>query len=345
MRNYKILLCIAAAGLSFAACNNHYDENEHGTPSDPRAISFDVAVPKTARAATTSQTIREFRVWAFAQGKPFMSNIKVSRDENSPWTYSPTMYWPLNQTLNFYCVSPEISTGVRLERDGRDADIPGFVNREGKTDLLYAVNIGESKSPVHVNFRHALSQINFNVKRATRTSHMLKVEVNAVDLLGTYHQGDFEYPDRTTAPDSRDRGEWDNQTGLRDASIYGGGDMITLLNDKAERANNTGYIFAIPQELLESKPDHSGGAYVRVLCSIYDQQTNLKLWPPRELQEAATESGYIYFPLNRDARIDEWEPGKFYNYTLTIDVPESASAISFDVTVDDMNDFKTDLDL
>ena len=337
MLSYKFIVPLAVVALTATACSD--DNKHHETPTDPNAISFDVAVPKASRAVTTTQSISEFRVWSFAAGKPFMQNVLVSRTDGSGWTYNPTMYWPLNEPLNFYCVSPFISTSLELK--GNEADIPGFVNTDGKTDLLYAVNMRETKSPVHVNFRHALSQVNFYLKRAQRSASPIRVEVNAVDLLDTYHTGDFEYPEQTTAPnDFRAIGDWDNQRNVQDASIFKGA-MIAIEDNDSHHANNTGYIFAIPQDLRTSvvTGNSHAGSYARVLCAVYDQNTNLKLWPPTSLEHQATGAGYVYFPLNDNARIDEWEPGRAYNYTLTIDVPASASSISFDVTVDEMNDF------
>ena len=254
-------------------------------------------------------------------------------------TYSPQMYWPIGKTVNFFCVSPNVRTTTLP--DGEN-DIPGFVNSNGQVDLLYAVNIGESESPVRINFRHALSKVQFQLRREVRSKSMLHVEVTDVDLLGTYSEGTFVYPRATTEennPTEASTGRWKDQTQILEAKIFQ--DTATVLTDeyKLFRSEKLQYTLSIPQPLVKSEESNGTytGAYVRVLCSIYDQNTGLKLWPSATTPgyDKDSQNGYIYFPLNADgAKVTTWEPGKAYNYNLTIGVPKSGSTIDFDITVD-----------
>ena len=337
----KFLTHIAiAASVAFAltSCSDH----DSDAPSAGNIISFNASAPLGGRQVVTTNSLRDFKVWAFAEGKPYMSDVTVDRSNNG-WSYTPSMYWPSATPLNFYSYSPAIRTATAT--DSSNPDIPGFING-GKTDLLYAVNIGETRvgsqaSPVQINFRHALSQVRFQVRPrvAKAGEQSLSVNVKALDLLGTNTVGSFNFPKNSTTIGNQVAGEWSDQGSPEEKNIFEGEEMLNT--DVAKELISTGYIFSIPQTLPKS--DISGnsyaGAYARVLCEIFDRNTGVKIWP--QAADAVTDgAGYIYFPLSADQTSDaEWQLGKAYRYTLNIDVPASSSKIDFDVTVEEYPDF------
>ena len=329
-------LLVSAAGLS--SCS----KDDDNTPDVPRpskeAISFNVTVPKAARGVTTTSSINDFSVWAFTGNELFMNNVKVNR-EGSVWNYSPTMFWPAdNAEVNFYCVSPTIPGNVLTATP--TPDIPGFINNTGSVDLLYAVNMKQTAGEtgqVKVNFRHALSQVRFKLRRQDGTHNPLRVEVGAVQVMNICSTGTFNFPRATTSADSDVRGEWSDTKTTVSPDIYRG-ETITLTSE-AQLVGNSGYIFTVPQILATSVENGYEGAYVRVLCSIYDETSGVKLWPSTSAStyDQASGSGYLYFPLASTP--STWDAGKAYVYSLTIGMPQGSSAIEFDVTVDDYQDF------
>lgn len=338
MNYFTSLLTASLMATAFVAC----DDDHNAAPDSGNAISFNASAP--LRELTTTNTLRDFKVWGFADSKPYMSDVTVNKIDGA-WTYSPVQYWPADAELNFYSYSPAITTSTAS--DDTNPDIPGFVNG-GSTDLLYAVNIGETRSgsavsPVQINFRHALSQVRFRVRPRVATQGQQELSVKAVrlDLLGTNSVGSFNFPTSTTSIGNNVSGTWSDQNKPVEANIFTGSQMLDS-NTPVELLSS-GYIFSIPQTLQESQTDGAGysGAYARLLCEIFDRSTGVKLWPSSADAEVDG-AGYIYFPLNDRATNgghSQWELGKAYRYTLNVDMPTNSNKIDFDVTVEEFSDF------
>lgn len=341
IKTMKILSHIAIATtvvLTLSACSHQ----ESDAPSMGNMITFNASAPLSGRQVVTTNSLQEFKVWAFANGKPYMSDVHVGRTENG-WSYAPSMYWPADAPLNFYSYSPSIKTATTS--DDSNPDIPGFING-GKTDLLYAVNIGETRgganaTPVQINFRHALSQVRFQMRPrvAKPGEQALSVKVKALDLLGTNTEGSFNFPLASTTIGNQVSGEWTDQKAIANKNIYEGTEILNT--DTPVELITSGYIFSIPQKLTKSEVsgNNYSGVYARVLCEIFDRNTGVKIWP--EATDAVSDgAGYIYFPLNsNDQANSEWQIGKAYRYTLNIDVPATSNKIDFDVTVEEFPDF------
>lgn len=330
------LIIATAAVLPLASCSDH-DPIDNPTRN---LITFNASAPLSGRQVTTTEDLKDFKVWAFADGQLYMRDVTVNRTSEG-WNYSPSMYWPSDAALNFYSYSPAIVT--ETQSDETNPDIPGFING-GKTDLLYAVNKGETRgdgntSPVKINFRHALSQVRFLMRPrvAKAGGQQLSVKVKALDLLGTYTVGSFDFPQGSTTIGNDIVGLWHSQTSIANKNIFSGEQMLST--DDPKELNSTGYIFSIPQTLPQSNVDGTDyqGAYARVLCEIYDRTSGVKVWPQNADVDGA---GYLYFPLSTNlTSATEWQLGKAYRYTLNIDVPAATSKIEFDVTVDEYPDF------
>lgn len=331
MRITSAILLLSAAGLGFTACSSDDDNTPATGPANQ--VSFNVTVPRAQRAATTTGTISQFYAWTFVDGKEYMPGVSVSRT-GTVWEAQPVIYWPADgQPVNFYCVSPMVGDGT--QSNPSEPDIKGYVNTDGTTDLLYAVTLGATTNPVRINFRHALSRLAFNFKRsqASSTQSPLKVEVKGVTVTAVNTKGSFNYPHETTSMESAVSGVWRDQSSPADAVISQ--NETVVLTDSYMNINSTGYEFVIPQDIAESAPDYSG-AYVKVLCSVYDESSGVKLWPAGQAED------YLYFPLNASgqASATHWEPGKAYAYNITIGVPADSGKIEFDITVDEYQQFE-----
>ena len=335
-------------GLTAAGMVSCSDDDDNSIKHDAEVIQFNVTVPRASRADITSTTsINNFKMWAFVEGKTYMNGVEVRRPpEGGNWTYTPIMYWPLGKDVNFYGISPaDITTSEKPVGSEEHPDIPGFVNSNGLTDLLYSVNMKERETGrVQVNFRHALSQLQFQFRRVKRDENPIQVDVIGVEIVGANSVGDFKFPRATTLEGSVEeaRGVWTNQNTPSIGTVYTG--TAVTLDDKYKVIDNTGYALVIPQPLtFGSTSDTSNGTFVRIRCSIFDHKTGLKIWPGSSAEgyDDSTGTAYIYFPLrNENSSVTEWEPGKRYNYNVTVSVPDAGSStIEFDVTVDSYGDF------
>lgn len=335
---------LAAAGVSLIACSDDHD-NAPSRPSG-KAIVFNATAPRASRSVITTGSLNNFRVTAFVNGQKYMDNVSVWKSDGG-WTYTPMMYWPADASVNFFSYAPGVRSegDVSLSENG-PADLDGFVN-SGTTDLLYGVNMNESGATtnmVKINFRHALSQVRFTFRRKDEAP-AIRVDVRNVDLIKINSEGNFQFPRETTSQGSAVTGKWSGQSAYANPVIYNGG--VVTLTDSPQELLSTGYIFAIPQTLepSELKGTTRKGSYVRVLCSIYHEDTGVKLWPSKEGThdyDSATGCGYLYFPLDgggAEGAVSGWESGKAYVYNIEIGVPNNAAAIQFDVTVDEYIDF------
>lgn len=89
-----LLLILLATGCS---SDSHHSQQ----PSSP-AIQFSVVAPPTPRFISqpeiTTATIDNFLLNAFTDKKTFISDLRVTRENNS-WTYAPAYYWPVTGLL------------------------------------------------------------------------------------------------------------------------------------------------------------------------------------------------------------------------------------------------------
>ena len=347
---YLLLPALTVASLS--SCSDD-DDNKGPAQTEANAIQFNAIVPRPSRAVTTTLTIRNFSIWAFANNSLFMNNIRVTRGEDTTpstaqWNYSPTMYWPAdNAPVNFYGISPAVPTDMGFE-GSNSGYITNYRDDDGETDLLYTVTAGATRTsnnaPVNLNFRHALSLVNFNLRSADAS---LTVKVKEADLMNVYTQATFQYPSETTTANMTDanQGKWMNH-GLIDSPDLFDTDTYISLGEDYTFINGDEYMFAIPQELQMAGANYQG-AYVRVLCQI-EQGQGVKVWPSAtsEGYDAGTGYGYIYFPLRTAttvANAQQWIAGHQYNYNITVGVPEDNQNIQFTVTVDEYKSFTPEL--
>lgn len=331
---------LLAAGFSLAACSSD-DDVPNKVPSD-EAISFNASAPLAPRAVITTETLKDFRVTAYTGGQKFMDNVKVTKVGNS-WTYSPTMYWPVDQTVNFFSYAPGEGGAAPGKTSGDGTDL-NFTNT-GSVDLLYGVNMnlsGETEQMVNINFRHALSQVRLALRHKAETP-AIRVDVIGIDLLNIKSTGDFDFPRETTSMGSTSKGTWRNQ-GSPENPVLFKADQAWTLTDNYDERNSSSYFFFVPQTLTPSKMSGTSpsGSIARVLCAIYHEDTGAKIWPSKSIEFNGTGCGYIYFPLDaggNEGAVSEWEAGRAYVYNLTIGIPSTSSAIQFDVTVDEYQDF------
>ena len=361
-------LAVALSAVALTACNN----DEVMEVNQGRGISFQVATETSTRAqATTTQTITEFKVWGFTDGKTLMNGLEVSKDGND-WTYDGTIFWPATD-VDFYSVSPADVTGVNITSSSQK--ITGFTvdtDQSKQVDLLYAVNKDETKedhaaSAVNINFRHALSQIVFKAKN---TNENLKVTVKGVKIANIKKKGDFTYPTSATTDNvasesgsitSGTQGTWGTPTEATTFSAGMDANGVTLdgvVSTAKDLSNATGALFMIPQALTPWNPTSTGalnqtntGVYFLLNCQILSgTNKDIQVWP----SDADETFAEIAVPANTLT----WEQGKKYVYTFIFgkgagyepgedpNPDPTLVGIDFDVTVDEfINGANQDIDM
>lgn len=90
MQTKSILMALSAMALVTACTNDETIEMNQG-----EGISLSAVAGKATRAgseATTTNSIKDFHVYAFTQGLEYM-NHDVTKTDNT-WTYGNTKFWP-----------------------------------------------------------------------------------------------------------------------------------------------------------------------------------------------------------------------------------------------------------
>lgn len=282
MKSKIFILAVSAAALVTSCSNDELTEINKGD-----AIDFNVTAGAVSRAtATTTSSINEFKVWAFTNGQTYMPGMEVTGG-NGSWTYDGIKYWP-ETDVDFFAVSPMAPNGtVNVALGSKTID---NYTANGNEDLLYSVNIGETKAahkaaPVAVNFRHALSQIAFQVKKTEGA--YIDVEIKDITIDGVANNATYTWASNTTAAVSGDTevdaswGTWSTPTG--NASYNIALDNTLTVGTTAAALGTSRFL--MPQTLnpwLVKDGDTykvSGTARILVNCRIIDTKSGVQIWP------------------------------------------------------------------
>ncbi len=188
-----------SAGLLPVSCSEASGPGG-GTGPEGGEIGFRSVVEKTRAVETDQTNIADFRVsalWvrdaAASDYEPaFMDGVRVVRQPDAAWTYSPVRYWPPVGTVDFFGHSPANSSGVEgFEVAGPDYDrisVEYNVTTDPlrQEDFMVASALGRTASPVVMDFRHALSQIEFRVRCSAIgvTFRVRQIELCNLDRAG-----------------------------------------------------------------------------------------------------------------------------------------------------------------
>lgn len=375
MKGKFFFLALSAMALATGCSNDEMTEVNRGD-----GIDFSVTAGKLTRAAaTTTNSIDEFKVWAFTDNKTYMDGTPVSKEGNK-WTYNGTKFWP-ETPVNFFAVSPATPQSGTVSVTNESRKIEEYVVTDGKEDLLYAANFSETKdnhatSPVEVNFRHALSQIVFKVKKTPTSSIDVKVKgikvkgvVNTATLIWATATTGANLPEGEADTETGDSwGTWGTPTGNAEytaVNLTEAYDVQTTPNYLTIEAGN-GALFLMPQTLdpwltlsTDGKASITGTARLLVNCQIKDTDSDIQLWPEEgEFGDVAISLSNPTNDPNKedgDTSHDRWMQGKKYIYTLIFgegggykpdpddpDEPDKPTPvlvpITFTVTVDEFQD-------
>ena len=109
MKHFLLTAAAAAMVLALGSCA----KTETVNVSDANYIGFDnafVGNPTKAIGEVKTDNIDHFMVYGGYQGNQIFSGVKVSKNSNGEWTYSPLQKWEDNQAYKFAAYYPETLT-------------------------------------------------------------------------------------------------------------------------------------------------------------------------------------------------------------------------------------------
>lgn len=194
----KHLVLGALAVLALAACTKSETlELNRGNEISLTAVTGK-NLTKAADGYCNSSLPSDFQVWASTTTDPKVY-FKNETYTLSSGTYKSATahYWPA-QNLDFFAaknhngdVTFNPSTAVPFKFTGYTVD--SDVSKQ--TDFIYAVNKDQAKAtPATLNFRHALSQIEFKAKNSNSS---IRVFIDGIKVANVKSKGNFEVTGET----------------------------------------------------------------------------------------------------------------------------------------------------
>lgn len=371
--------------LTLAACSK--DEVVQQNPND--AITFSATTGKAISRAIDGYCNDElpptFNVWAAAQEKLYFAKEEyVKYDDEGTTKYKPTSgvmrYWPegASATVDFFATKNENGTEKFIYSGTTSLAFEGFaVNNtvSAQTDFIYAVAKDAAKTTdgtTTLNFRHALSQIEF---QAQNLNSKIFVKIDGVSVKQVYSVGDFsvnvsttnnfqDHAFGTTADtDNRvGRCSWNNQKTKASydvtfdlTSVNSSATSLTVTDASGEFNTNTMYL--LPQTLtawnksVAAADPAQTNSYFIVNALIYNMPTpsstpeeQVVVWGDNSSGSWKTKPIAIPVPASTT-----WEDGKRYVYTFVFTTTGNGgydpttndpvlTPITLKVTVDDFVD-------
>ncbi len=343
MKTYSITYAAIAilTTLAFSSCTVDEDfrdlENAAQTTSKQRSaqenptetkeeIIFKVKSDNGSRSEFEATNMTKFKITAYEDGFNYYNGMtdEVSTSDNgNSWTSDCNRYWPSNRPSNwkgltFYAYAEGSSKNRTSDanRAVRNLDctynipiIKNFKVNENVKDqrnLMYAVATENLNREVNLNFKSALSKVNFTV--SNENPNISNIEILSIELGGVKGEGNFQFPDyaalagKSVVFESDRQGKWIIPEGIQDQS-YSLNDIN--LNIGTAGTSNSGAIqgemFLIPQKVEEIKDGSSSvGGYIKVTVKMTSKGSST----PKAAKE-------LTFPVSID-----WQEGKTYTYDI-----------------------------
>ncbi|MDD6006921.1 MAG: fimbrillin family protein [Bacteroidales bacterium] len=363
----KVLLGTLAV-LTLAACSK--DEVVQQNPND--AISFTAttgkAISRAADGYCNNDMPDNFQVWAnvpVGSGsgyKPYFSGDQFDRDGSTKnyLNNGEYRYWP-NSAINFFaCKNASKASAFEPEWKSdystlvvEDFTVEDDVDKQ--VDFIYAVQNVAAKpddGQTTINFRHALSQIEF---QARNENTKLYVEISGVSVCKVKNRGTFTFPETSTEDkvgqhnsgsygddvSLKVHGEWSDPTTPADIKTYSittrkdddsdgevkkiaGNNTPTNISltatDPSSQEYNKNTMYLLPQTLTAWAPsaghkaEDQDNAYFLVKCKIFNVAN-----PATGYQQATDVLLWPATDTYADVAIPfsaTWEAGKRYVYTF-----------------------------
>lgn len=347
----KHLVLGALAVLSLAACTkSEVVELNKGNEISLTAVTGK-NLTKAADGYCNSSLPGDFQVWASTTtGKKVYFNNETYTDYSGTYKSATAHYWPA-ENLDFFAAKNHNGDVTFNPSAAVPFKFTGYtVNStvSAQTDFIYAVNKdqakGSGKAPL--NFRHALSQIEFKAKNSNSS---IRVFIDGIKVANVKSKGNFEVTGETDGtfvdhdhafdpldPDtdnraSESRGVWKNQELNATYSVtltekeVASGSTVDLTYSSGEF--NTNSMYLLPQSLdvwtggVAAESLGQDKAYFVVNALIYNvadpsvsfvKADNVVLWRTNDGSgNWSTKPIAVKIPTGQ-----KWEDGKRYVYTF-----------------------------
>lgn len=202
----KNLFLVALAATALASCSQ-----DEIVEVQQDAIKFNVVTENQTRAADVycqNNLMSKFTVYgtytADGTTQMYMNGDVIEKQTDGSWkNTTTTRYWSdTDDAHNFYAIENGTITLPTSWANNSVPTVVGFTpdtDVSKQVDLVYAVATGKDKADadaqVTLNFRHALSQIEFKAKN---TNAQMYVEIEAVRVGNAPSKGDFTFPTAST---------------------------------------------------------------------------------------------------------------------------------------------------
>lgn len=370
------------AVLALAACTkSEVVELNRGNEISLSAVSGK-NLTKAADGYCNNSLPADFQVWAATQGKTYFADQKyyLPTGETTYKADGAARYWPANE-VDFFAVKNHNGTADFTYSGTTALAFTGYTVESTpatQKDFIYAVTKGATKAatPTELNFRHALSQIEFRAKNANPNIY---VYIGGVKVVNVKNKGTFTMEKATTTgfhehgngvtddSDSRgDRGSWSSQDGAATYSVSFSPALelptdgsVKDLTYSSTVDYNPNSMYLLPQTLdvwkgktLDGKPSTSGKAYFVVSALIYNVAVPGSFNPATDVVLWGDNTSGTYKPKDIAVQLPDgmkWEDGFRYLYTFNFTEygmggsdPDSGdpvlTPIELTVTVDDFVD-------
>ena len=345
----------AIAVLALASCSNE----KVVELSQDQEIKFTVEAGKaTSRAVDgycNNAKPGEFTVWANVPDgsgvKPYFSGENFVQDGEIWKNNGESRYWPYSG-VNFFAVKNH-TEGTTWKSGNSTITIPDFTVADAagsQVDLIYAVANVATKpesGQTAINFRHALSQIEF---QARNDNSKLYVEISGVSVCKINNKGTFELPTSATSDKvgehnggaytddvtAKVHGTWtlatpssktiysvttknddDNADDVKE--VAGNSTVVDLtVTDPTGKEYNSQSLYLLPQTTTAwapasaPKPADQDGSYFLVKCKIFNVAGNAyDSTSDVRIWPATDTYADVAIPFAA-----AWEQGKRYVYTF-----------------------------
>lgn len=328
----SLIPAILACAMMYSCSNDEVLEQRQ-----PQAITYAPTVTIPTRGVTTTANIDQYVVDGFLttdkETTHYVNNNAFNLVEGQ-WKTDNSHYWPYTGTINFYALSPnslraKADFGVENTTDRtvaiKDYEISTTVG--AYTDVLYSVTTDQSHAngsdlaPVPLDFKHALSQVVFNVKN---TNSALIIDVKGIRIANLASKGTYTLPNSTTTLQAGSPvGAWTlapkaNGGKTYDAFVSEVKDITPEKGVVALTTPENGAMLLLPQTATAWDPQNdgdnvAGGSFILVNCHVWTVAGENKtlLWP-----NVTDTSGEIIYREIAIPLALNWEQGKKYTYTL-----------------------------
>lgn len=198
----KNLFILAAAAIAFTACSSDETIAVNEDLADANTISFRPTVNGMTRGNATDprpkasfNTDNAIDVYADFNGSKYFKATFTKQDESTFTSGTTKYYWPSDLSSSKKMTFWAVYGATQADKPG--AEITSFTPAPAaasQIDVLVAKKVVEASVPeatgVMLNFRHALSQIDVNIKN---TNPSLKVTVSGVRIGYVDQIGKFFY--------------------------------------------------------------------------------------------------------------------------------------------------------